>query len=111
MKVSKTLPPIIETSEIRAKTVARNDIKYTDASDETSMPTTMNILVALTIISPDNFLYPESSVPSAKAEESIVPMKAAIKDTVRRDLSHEGSDGSSPCVKSNDGSMVVPPIL
>ena len=104
--------PITDIIETRAKTDCKNEKRYSEAMAEKTIPMRVKYRVNLTVESwVILFFARATNIPKANALESIVPIKAAIRDTTRSEPSHWGKAPSTPSINKFDGSIIIPENL
>ena len=108
---TRSAAPTTDIKDIRANTDDRKENKYNDAKAEMRIPSNMKSRVDWTMVVSLIFRILATSTPRAKALESIVPMKAAIRETVSNDPSHPGKIPNTPPVNKLDGSSTTPANL
>ena len=108
---ARSAAPITDISDMSANTEERKENKYKDAIAEIIIPSNVNSLVDLMTDSSAVFFILATRTPKAKALESIVPINAAIRETMRSDPSHPGKAPRTPSVNKLDGSAVIPANL
>lgn len=110
-KEIKREAPTTESNDIKAKTDDKKENRYKDNRAEIIIPNKVKNLAFLTRRFPVLFLKPAINVPKAKALESIVPIKAAIKEIDKREANHVGKTLKTPLVNKLEGSETTPPNL
>lgn len=103
--------PIIDIRDIKAKTEDKKDTKKKEAKAENIIPNNMYTFIDDTLFLIDLCLKPETKEPKAKALESIVPIKAAIKEIDNREDNHFGILDSISLIKILEGSVINPENL
>ena len=103
--------PIIDMSEISANTEERKEYKYQEANAAPISPKRTKHRVSLTAFRDTVLRVLVSNTAKAKALESIVPIKAAMREITRKEPSQCGKTLKTPSTNRFAGSTLIPANL